>query len=66
MANPFTKKEQKVVKKLVEAENIFITLDRQHPSETKEWEFYLHGLQKILSMRILRREHPDHFPDYSK
>jgi len=58
----FTKEEEIVMDKLVEAHIAFNNLERQHPDELKDWVVYLHHLQKLLGFRILRREHPKVFP----
>ena len=62
MKEPYTPEEKKVSNLLVDAHNMFIELEETHPSEKLEWLTHIHGLQNILSMRILRRDYPQTFP----
>lgn len=60
--NPFTEKEKIVNEKLMEAFNIFSSLDSQHPDEKREFCDAIHIAQNILAWRILRRDYPKQFP----
>lgn len=61
MKIPFNKQEQKVMNLIVKAHNEFLKLETTHPSEMPDWIQHLHGLQVVLSERVLRREYPDTF-----
>jgi hypothetical protein len=58
----FTYNEKEIMEKLVEAHALYIDLNKQHPSDMPEWANAIHDLQKLMAMRIVRREHPDIFP----
>lgn len=58
----FTEKEKEIMNKITEIHNSYIELESQHPSDLPEWIDSIHNLQKIMGMRILRREHTDIFP----
>ena len=62
----FTEEEAKIMSLLVEAHELYIELATTNPSDLPEWVFHLHGMQRILGQRILRREYPDTFPSYKK
>lgn len=57
-----TKEEYLIMDKLIEAHNEYMKLEEQHPMDKPEWVDGLHQLQKLLGMRILRREYPHTFP----
>ncbi|MEY3811676.1 MAG: hypothetical protein RIT11_777 [Pseudomonadota bacterium] len=57
----FTEQEQKIMDKIVEVHNMYIELEKTHPSDLPEWVNSIHNLQKIMGMRILRRELPETF-----
>lgn len=57
-------KEKKIMEKLVEAHTLFTELKQTHPSDISEWVNNLHGLQKIIGMRIVRRDYPEDFPTH--
>lgn len=57
MKKQLTKKEKKVIKKLVEAHNLFIKLEGN--SENKEWCESIHKLQDLVGLKLLRRIHPE-------
>lgn len=66
-SNPgFTNEEGMIMSLLVEAHRLYIELDAKNPSDLPEWVFHLHGMQRILGQRILRREYPNTFPIYKK
>ena len=60
----FTEEEQEIMTKLCEVHALYIKLEKQHPSDISEWVGGIHILQKLLGMRILRREHTETFPLY--
>lgn len=60
----FTKKEKEVMDSLANAWNKFCELNQTHPMDKDEFCAGIHECQKTLSMRILRREHPEQFPTY--
>ena len=57
----FTKNEIKILNKLADTHNLFIKLKEQHPADIKEWCASIHDLQKIIGMRVLRRNFPKIF-----
>ena len=56
-----TEDEKRIMFHLVCAFNIFNELDKQHPDEEAEFRHALHDMQRIISMRILRRLMPTEF-----
>jgi hypothetical protein len=63
--NGFTEQEQEIMSRIVEVHSMYIELEKTHPSDLPEWVNSIHNLQKIIGMRILRRELPDTFPTIS-
>jgi hypothetical protein len=61
----FTEDEQEIMDRLVDIHNKYINLEITHPSDLPEWINSFHSLQKIMGMRILRREHPNTFPTHN-
>ena len=57
-----TEKEEEIINKIIDIHNLYVNLNIQHPSDLPEWCTHIHGLQKLIGMRILRREHPEIFP----
>ena len=62
----FTEQEHKIMDKIIEIHNMYVKLEQTHPSDLPEWIESVHNLQKIMGMRILRRELPDTFVTYKK
>lgn len=60
----FTKKELKIMTKLNECHCLYLELEKQHPSDLPDWINSFHDLQKVMAIRILRREHPELFATY--
>lgn len=58
---PFTQEEDKIMNHLVQAHNAFLDIDEMHPSDITEWTNAIHQLQKIMGMRVLRRNYPGYF-----
>jgi hypothetical protein len=61
-ANEIEQQERKVLKLTAECWNEFIKLESTHPSDTNDFADGIHILQRILAMRMARRDHPDIFP----
>lgn len=59
--NPFTSEEEKIMDFLIDANNIFVSLDKTHPSEEEDWNTSIHTLQRLMGQRVLRRDYPDYF-----
>jgi hypothetical protein len=62
MQNPYIETEQEIMNNLISAYNLFIKLEPTHPCDREDFADGIHELQKILGMRILRRDYPDMFP----
>lgn len=58
---PFTEEEEKIMKLIVEAHNLFHQLKRGHSMEMQEWVDGVHKLQSILSHRVLKIDYPNYF-----
>jgi hypothetical protein len=54
--------ERKVLRLTAECWNEFIKLKPTHPDDINEFADAIHDLQKILAMRMCRRDHSDIFP----
>jgi len=59
--SPFIPAEKEIMDHIGEAWAKFNTIPKTHPNEQEAFLAHIHGLQQLISMRILRREHPDHF-----
>lgn len=57
----YTVDEKIISELLVEAHNKYAILPTQHPSDINEWVYALHSLQKLLAMRLVRRDYPNDF-----
>ena len=55
-------KEKNLLKLSGKLWNEFISLPVEHQSELKEMEFFIHGIQGIISIRIARKQNPKIFP----
>ena len=64
--NPYIETENEIMTHLVSAYNLFSKLESTHPSDREDFTNGIHELQKILGMRILRRDYPNVFPSYCK
>ena len=62
----FTDKEQEIMNMIVDVHNLYADLESTHDSDLSEWVLSIHNLQRIVSMRILRRELPDIFISHNK
>lgn len=54
--------EEDVLHHLVEAWNLFLKLERQHPNEANEFATGIHTCQGLIGMRFARELRPDLFP----
>ncbi len=60
-----TIKEQECMDNIVNAWNIFTTLDKQHPNETKDFADSIHRIQGLFTTRMARRLYPEGWPTYN-
>jgi len=65
----FTKEEEEINSLLNDIIYKFWKLEQTHPSDKEEFAFSIHGIQKIMGMRLLRRVFPEicmkyNVPDY--
>ena len=58
--------EDLLLSRIVELHNIYISLPVQHPSDQQEWCNAIHDLQKLIALRIVRKDHPNIFPIKAK
>lgn len=58
---PYTPEEEKVHDLLMQANDLFMQLPEQHPADVPIWVDAIHQQQHTLSIRILRRDYPNHF-----
>ncbi len=56
-----TVQESKIMDLTMEANDLFQSLESTHPNELTDWISGIHKLQYVMSMRTLRREHPDYY-----
>ena len=57
------KKEEKILKHLAEAFNLFSKLEKQHPDELNDFAEGIHNCQYVIGMRYAREHRPDLFPE---
>lgn len=55
-------KEEKILKYLAEAFNLFSELYKQHPDELNDFADGIHKCQYVIGMRYAREHRPDLFP----
>lgn len=60
--NRIKKEETQIVFLLAKSFNLFVKLDKQHPSEVSEFGEAIHKAQLIIGMRVARRVCPKVFP----
>lgn len=58
----WNKQEKNISEKIVEVHNLFLELEREHPTEIHEWVDGIHRLQNVMGMRLLRKVFPERFP----
>lgn len=56
MHKEFTSTENEIMASLVNAYNLFLTLDSYHPDDENEFRLHMHALQEKLAFRILVRQ----------
>ena len=61
---PFSEQEELTMKHLVSAYEEFLNLEQRQPSDTTDFVFHIHALQRILGQRVLRRDYPNTFPTH--
>ena len=61
---PFSTGEELTMKHLVSAYEEFFNLEQRQPSDTTDFVFHIHALQRILGQRVLRRDYPNTFPTH--
>lgn len=66
MKKGFNKQEEEILNSITKAHNDFLLLPVQHKSDLPDWIKGIHDLQKVLGLRILRREHPSVFKTVKK
>lgn len=59
--NFITKEEKKIMTSLVNAYNLYIKLEVQHPGEQLDFTNGIHMCQKLLSIRVARKAEPKMF-----
>lgn len=53
--------ELQVMNNLIDAYNVFLQLDHQHPNELSDFVEGIHKCQYVLAMRVAREAEPDIF-----
>lgn len=54
--------EKDILEYISESWNLFSKLPQTHPSDIEDFAQGVHDLQKVIGMRMIRRERPDVFP----
>ena len=62
--SPYKDTEKEIMDSLVHAWNLFVKLEKTHPSHNKDFADGIHKCQDILMHRIVQRDYPDVFPTY--
>lgn len=57
---PFTEDEEEIMELLMTAHRKFMRLPEQNKTAAAEWLQSTKNMQRILSMRVLRRDYPDY------
>jgi hypothetical protein len=60
-----TKEEDAVLDSIVASWDGFIHLPVMHPSDQEEFGTAIHLLQKLIALRVCRRDYPNTWPTYS-
>jgi len=60
----FYEKEKRLNEHLLKITTLFGTMETQHPTEKEEFSRAVHEIQKLLAMRVVRRDRPDGWPTY--
>lgn len=53
-----TSKEKEILKHLVEAWQLYVSLDKKHPDDDNEFRTAIHDAQKMMALRVARRVDP--------
>jgi len=64
MNDIFNKKEIEINDKINDLIKLFYELEQTHSEDINEWILNIHGLQKIIGLRVLRRTFPETYPTY--
>ena len=56
-----TGQEEAVMNALIRAWNQFLELEQSHPDDLVDFKDAIHEAQRILAMRVVRRDHPDYW-----
>lgn len=56
--------EKQIGDHLVQAWNLFVSLEQTHPSDIQDFNSGIHLCQYVMGMRLLRREHPEIYPTH--
>jgi len=59
-------KEQNVMNRLMDCLHAYLDLEYQHPSDMSEFIFAVHFIQGLLAARVVRRDYPEGWSNYSK
>jgi len=59
--NGLLEKEERIMSLLIEAFDLFQELDYHHQSDKEDFIRSIHDLQKILAMRVVRRDYPEYW-----
>jgi hypothetical protein len=58
--------EKVLLDKIVELHNAFLKLEATHPVDLYDWVNGIHILQRVIGLRILRRDYPAVFKTIPK
>ncbi|MFA6711210.1 MAG: hypothetical protein WCS33_00690 [Candidatus Caldatribacteriota bacterium] len=58
ISSGMTDEESNIMQHIVSAYNQFLKLSPQHPNDLEEFTNGIHDLQKIIALRIVRRDYP--------
>jgi len=55
---PYTQEEQAIMALLMKAHTLFVQLPQQNKVAVGDWDLAYRNMQRILNMRVLRRDYP--------
>lgn len=64
MNDGLTPEERVVAEAIFAANAAYAALPVQHPLDTREWMGHIHGLQGLVTARVVRRDYPDCWPSH--
>jgi hypothetical protein len=64
--NGLTRDEDRVMTLLMRTYRAFLSLDREHPDEMREFVDGVHRIQGVLAMRVVRRAYPQGWQTYEE